>query len=265
MSNRLTEPARNKPNKMNSKIRMVLAGAASAAMCALALAVEPSSVSLSPPPAADAQVLGPAPSQGYVIMSGHWDSDGAQWKWVASHWELPPSRSATWVAGHWVSLAGNWVWVNGAWNIAGEQQAQAGPPRPPGQDAAAEQGVPMPSTPAPLVSGQYGPSGVSRVIDQPPVTTDYGPIDYSTDSYYPAYAYPGYAYPGYGWAGDPYYWGYPGIAFGLGWGPGFAGWGRGGYGYVGRGGYYGHGGYAHGGSFAHGGGFARGSSGHFGH
>jgi hypothetical protein len=240
---------------MNSKIRIVLAGAASAAICALAFAVEPSSVSLSPPPAADTQIMGPAPSQAYVWMSGHWNSEGGQWKWMAAHWDLPPSRSATWVAGHWISSGGNWVWVNGAWNIADEQQAQAGPPQPPGQDAAAAQGVPTPSTPAPLVAGQYGPGGVSRAIDQPAVTTDYGPIDYST-GYYPAYGYPGYAYPGYAWAGDPYYWGFPGVAFGLGWGPGIVGWGRGGYGYGGRG-YYGHGGYAHAG-------FARGGSGHFG-
>jgi hypothetical protein len=183
---------------------------------------------MSAAPAADTQVIGPAPSQAYVWMSGHWNSEGGQWKWMAAHWELPPSRSATWIAGHWISSGGNWVWVNGAWNIADEQQAQAGPPQPPGQDAAAAQGVPMPSTPAPLVAGQYGPGGVStRAIDQPAVTTDYGPIDYST-GYYPAYGYPGYAYPGYAWAGDPYYLGFPGIAFGLGWGPGFVGWGRGG-------------------------------------
>jgi len=239
---------------MNSKIRFALAGAACAAACAVALAVTPSSLSENPGAPVDSQVAGPAPSQAYVWMSGHWNSEAGQWRWVSAHWELPPSRSATWVGGHWISSGGNWVWVNGAWNIADEQQAQAGPPQPPGQDAAAAQGVPTPSTPAPLVAGQYGPGGVSRAIDQPAVTTDYGPIDYSTAAAYPAYGYPAYGYP-YAWAGDPYYWGFPAVAFGLGWGPGFVGWGRGGY--WGHGGYYGHGGYAHAG-------FARGGGGHFG-
>lgn len=237
---------------MNSKIRIVLAGVACAAGCALALADGPGSFAGNRSPAVDVQAAGPAPSQAYVWMSGHWNSEASQWKWVSAHWELPPSRSATWVGGHWVSSGGNWVWMNGAWNIGDEQQAQAGPPQPPGQYAAAAQGVPTPSTAAPYVDGQYqgqyGPGGVARAVDQPAGTTDYGPVDYSA-AYYPAYGYPGYAYPGYGFVGDPFYWGLPAVALGFGWGPGFRGWGRGGFAH--GGGFFGRAGFAHGGGGGH--------------
>jgi hypothetical protein len=191
------------------------------------------------PTAVESHVPGAPPSQGYVWMSGHWNSEGGQWKWIAAHWDLPPSRSAMWVGGHWVSSSGNWVWVNGAWNVTDAQQAQAGPPVPPGQYPQA--GVPTPSTPGPYVNGQfqgqYATGGIVRAPDQSPVDTDYGTVDYSTA--YPAYGYPGYAYPAYGWVGDPWFWGFPGVALGFGFGPGFHGGGffRGGHGFVGRGGF----------------------------
>jgi len=245
-------------NTMNSRIRFVLAGAACAALCASALAVVPASGGDSPVAPVDSPISGPAPSQGYVWMSGHWDSQGGQWKWVAAHWELPPSRSATWVGGHWVPSGTSWVWANGAWNIGDEPQAQAGPPQPPGQDPRAAAGIPMPGTPAPMV-GQYGPGGVSRDDEQAVNPVDYGTVDYSP-AYYPAYGYPGYAYSGYGWAGDPYYWGFPGIALGFGFGPGYLGWGRGGFG-----GFRGRGFGGHTGGFAHGGGFTHAGTGHLGH
>lgn len=238
-----TETSLKKSNIMNSKIRIALAGAA----CLVA-----SAIGFAQSPGADAQVPGAAPAQGYVWMSGHWNSDNGQWKWVAAHWELPPSRSAAWVSGHWVSSNGNWVWVNGAWNVSDAQQAQAGPPQPPGQYA---QGVPSPSSPAPYVDGQYqaqyGPGSVVRAGDET-TTTDYGPVDYST-AYSPDYGYPGYVYPAFGWAGDPWFWGFPGVALGFGFGPGF------------HGGYYrgGRGFYGHGGGVAHGG-FAGGARGGFG-
>ena len=151
-----------------------------------------------------------------------------------------------WVGGHWVSSAGNWVWVNGAWNVSDAPQAQAGPPQPPGQYAqgAPQEGVPMPSSPAPYVDGQYqgqyGPGGVARGVDQPASTTDYGPMDDSA-AVYPGYGYPGYVYPAYGWAGDPWFWGFPGVALVFGFGPGFHGWGGRGFARGARG-FFGHGG-----------------------
>jgi hypothetical protein len=244
---------------MNSTIRITLAGLACAVVGAVAFAQTPGSAADYSAPVADGQITGPAPSQSHVWMSGHWNSEGGQWKWVAAHWELPPSRSAIWISGHWISSGGNWVWANGAWNIPDASQVQAGPPQPPG--------VPVPTSQAPYVDGQfqeqYGPGGMARATDQPAVTTDYGPIEYSTPYY------SGYAYPGYAWAGDPWLWGFPGVALGFGWGPGFVGFGRGGFGRggFGRGG-FGHGGFGHGG-FGHGGfghgGFGHGGSGHFGH
>lgn len=231
---------------MNSKTRIALFGAACIIGCALASAASPSASTENSPAATDSTVAGQPPSQAFVWMTGHWNSDGGQWKWVAAHWELPPSRDSVWVAGHWVPQGGAWVWANGAWNVGDGAQAQAGPPQPPGQ------GVPTPSTPAPTMNGAYAPGGVVRAIDQPPVTTDYGPVDYGTAEY--GAVYPDYYY----WPGAAWYWGaFPG-AF-IDWGGGFYGWG--GYGHWAHGGYYGRG---NGGYYGRGGGGygGRGVSGH---
>lgn len=220
---------------MNTNNRIALAGAAGAIALVIALASPSIALAENPSGVAESQLSGPPPSPAYVWMTGHWNSEGGQWAWAAAHWELPPTRSAIWVSGHWASEAGRWVWVNGAWNASESSQSPATPPQPPVPgDSPAVQSMPMPSTPAPLFSGAYGPDGLVRAIDQPPVTTDYGPIDYST------------AGPGYYWAGDPYWsadswlWGYPGAYFGLGWGPAYYGgyyYGRGGRGGRGYGGH----------------------------
>jgi hypothetical protein len=215
--------ARNNQTIMNSITRILLAGAACALGCAFA---STSFAEVATP--GDAQVQGPAPSPSYVWMSGHWDSDGGQWKWVAAHWELPPAQSATWVAGHWVSQAGKWVWANGAWNVGESQQAQAGPPQPPVQaapDGALSSPAPYTPAPSPYVEGEDGPGGVSRVDTEGTVVTDYGPAVYS--------AYPDYGY-AYGYGGYPWLW--DGAIIGFGFGPRFYG---GHYGYGGRGGRYG--------------------------
>jgi hypothetical protein len=227
---------------MNSKNLILIAGAA----CALGFAFA-SPVSAQVAAAGEAQVQGPAPSPSYVLMSGHWDSEGGQWKWVAAHWELPPAQSATWVAGHWVSQAGKWVWINGAWNVGESAQAQAGPPLPPGQqapEAAISSQAPYTPAPSPYVDGEDGPGGVSRADSEGAVVTDYGPATYSE---YPDYS---YAY-GYGYGGYPWLW--DGAVIGFGFGPRFYG---GHYGYRGYGGghySYGHGGgqAAHGGAAVH--------------
>ena len=124
--------------------------------------------------------------------------------------ELPPSRGSVWVAGHWISQGGNWVWVNGAWNVSEPTQTETAPPQPPAPGSVpAGQTVPTPSSPPPLLSAEYGPDGTVRAVDQPPVTTDYGPLDYSAASpgyyYWDAYPY---------WDGYPWVWGYPGAYFG---------------------------------------------------
>jgi len=242
---------------MNSKTRIVLAGAAFMAACAMTRAQSPAVVAPQPNSmaAADNPMMGPAPSHDHVWMSGHWNSEGGQWKWVAGHWDLPPSRSAIWVAGHWIQGSGGWEWMNGAWNVAEAPQSPSAPPTPPGQDVS--QGAPMPSTPAPNVQGEYyAPDGQVPVADQGAMVTDYGPVDYSVVS------------PGYYWTGDAWAWGiYPGLFYyGVGWGPGYFGGGRGYFG-GGRGYFRGSRGYVRGGYGAGGRGFSHGFShaggGHF--
>jgi hypothetical protein len=218
-------------NIMNAKIRNILTGAA----CAVAGALVCAAPSIAY--AADGQTTavenvtaGPSPSPAHVWMAGHWDNEGGQWKWVAGHWDLPPTRSSVWVPGHWVQGGNSWVWVNGAWNVAEAPQSPSAPPQPPGASSdQAGPAVPMPSTPAPQVAGQYVQGGQVPAIYQGPTDTYYPPIDYSA------------AYPGYYWDGAAWGWGfYPGFALGFGWGPGFYGWGgRGGWGYGHGGGWHG--------------------------
>jgi WXXGXW repeat (2 copies) len=218
---------------MKSNARNILATVACLAIGTVAWAQQPETPGAQPSPA-ESQVTSASPSPGYVWMSGHWNSEGGQWKWVAAHWELPPSRSAVWIEGHWMASGSTWVWSNGAWNVGAPTQTSANPPQLPTQSteaaAAAEQGVPMPYTPPPNVNGQFTQGSQVPVIDQPPVVTDYGP-DYST-----AY------YPGYYWTGNTWLWGgYPGYyGFGLGLGPVIFGFGHG-WGFHG-GGFAGHGG-----------------------
>jgi hypothetical protein len=207
---------------MNSKTRLLIAGAACALGCAFVIPTHADVTVVG-----ENQVQGAAPSPSHVWMAGHWDSDAGQWKWVAAHWELPPAQSATWVAGHWVSQSGKWVWVNGAWNVGEAPQAQAGPPQPPGPagpDGALSAAEPYTPSPSAYMSDADGPGGVSRVASEGSVVTDYGPATYST---YPDYS---YAY-GYGYAGYPWLW--DGAFIGLGFGPRFYG------------GHYGYGGYGH--------------------
>jgi hypothetical protein len=219
---------------MNSKARMILTAAACLAAGAVAWAQQPGMPGPGPAPA-EGQVTGTAPSPAYVWMSGHWNSEGGQWQWVAPHWELPPSRSAVWIEGHWVPSGTSWAWSNGAWNVGSPSQSSSAPPQLPDEsaNAAAAEGtaMPAPSTPAPPVQGQIVQGGQVPVIDQPPVVTDYGP---DTANVY---------YPGYYWSGDTWLWGgYPGYyGFGLGLGPVVFGWGHGGWGHGGgfRGGGFG--------------------------
>jgi len=130
---------------MNSRIRISLAAAASAAGFLIAFAISPSARAEDARSASEAQVSGPPPSPAYVWMGGHWNSEAGQWKWVAAHWELPPSRGSVWVAGHWISQGGNWVWVNGAWNVSEPTQTETAPPQPPAPGSVpAGQAVPTP-------------------------------------------------------------------------------------------------------------------------
>ena len=231
---------------MTTKIRLILSGSACILAGALACSIPSvASAAENPTAAADSQMAGPPPSAGHIWMAGHWNSEGGQWKWVAGHWDLPPSRSAIWVPGHWIQASSGWSWVNGAWNVSEAPQSPAAPPQPPGEASAQNsyqapgQGMPMPSSPAPNVAGQYQyqytPGMQPDAVYQQPTETYYPP-DYSV------------SYPGYYWDGAAWGWGfYPGFALGFGW------WGPG-YGY-GRGWGYGHGGYSHGG-YHHAGGYA---------
>jgi len=207
---------------MNLKSLFAISGAAGALVVIAALGAPSRAAAQAPVPYAGSQEAAPAPSSAYVWMSGRWNMEAGQWKWLAAHWELPPTRSAVWIGGHWAPGNGAWVWVNGAWNVADAPQSQAAPPLPPGAS------IPVPSTPPPPLGASFYDNGVAQGA---PATTDYGPINYAV------------ADPGYYGAADPYWdaypwmWGYPGGYFGFGFGPAYFGYGRGYRGYPYGGGY----------------------------
>ena len=71
---------------MNLKSLFAISGAAGALAVIAAFGAPSRAAAQAPVPAAGSQEAGPAPSSGYVWMSGRWNMEAGQWKWVAAHW-----------------------------------------------------------------------------------------------------------------------------------------------------------------------------------
>jgi hypothetical protein len=69
------------------------------------------------PPAPQPEVVGVAPAQNQVWVSGYWMRADQRWVWVPGHWETRPRVGATWVPGEWSKdIEGRgWVWTPGHW------------------------------------------------------------------------------------------------------------------------------------------------------
>jgi hypothetical protein len=67
------------------------------------------------PPAPQVEVVGEAPTPGYIWFGGYWNWVGGQHVWVPGYWG-PGRAGYRWVAHTWVrGPAGNWRLVRGHW------------------------------------------------------------------------------------------------------------------------------------------------------
>ncbi len=66
------------------------------------------------PPAPRVEIIGAAPTPGYVWLGGYWAWVNGRHEWVAGHWSAPrPGRH--WVAHAWVRQGDGWYLRGGRW------------------------------------------------------------------------------------------------------------------------------------------------------
>ncbi len=66
------------------------------------------------PPVARVEVIGVAPSPGYVWMGGYWNWVGRRHVWVEGRW-APGRPGYHWVPHTWVHVNGGWRMNEGHW------------------------------------------------------------------------------------------------------------------------------------------------------
>lgn len=68
-----------------------------------------------PPPAVQAEFIGPAPGPDFVWIRGYHVWNGHGYHWQAGRWERRPRAHATWVDGKWNHTSKGWYWRDGHW------------------------------------------------------------------------------------------------------------------------------------------------------
>jgi hypothetical protein len=66
------------------------------------------------PPAPRVEVIGVAPTPGYVWLGGYWDWVGGRHVWVGGHWSAP-HPGYHWEAHSWVRAGDGWRMQRGRW------------------------------------------------------------------------------------------------------------------------------------------------------
>jgi YXWGXW repeat-containing protein len=66
------------------------------------------------PPAPQYEVVGVAPSVGFVWLPGYWNWAGGRYTWVGGHWDRG-RPGYHWVAHSWVRGGGGWRMAPGHW------------------------------------------------------------------------------------------------------------------------------------------------------
>jgi hypothetical protein len=66
------------------------------------------------PPAPRVEVIGAAPSPGYIWMSGYWNWVDGRHEWVEGRWS-PPKPGHHWVPHRWVRQGDGWRMKPGHW------------------------------------------------------------------------------------------------------------------------------------------------------
>ena len=67
------------------------------------------------PPPERTERRGPAPSQAYAWVPGHWSRKKGRWEWREGRYVPRPRPELTWVPGLWVQHPRGWVWIEGYW------------------------------------------------------------------------------------------------------------------------------------------------------
>ncbi len=71
-------------------------------------------VSTAPPhPIHEVRPYRPGPE--FIWIEGYHRWTGADYVWVAGHWERPPHPRARWERGRWYHADQGWYWVDGRW------------------------------------------------------------------------------------------------------------------------------------------------------
>ena len=66
------------------------------------------------PPEPRVEVVGVAPTVGWVWFPGYWEWSGGAHVWVSGHWG-PGRPGYHWVPHHWERYGGGWRMVRGHW------------------------------------------------------------------------------------------------------------------------------------------------------
>ena len=75
---------------------------------------DPGGIVMVAPPPPQVEVIGGAPSAGYVWMAGYWGWVGGRHEWVAGHW-APGRPGYHWTAHQWVRQGDGWRMKTGHW------------------------------------------------------------------------------------------------------------------------------------------------------
>lgn len=67
------------------------------------------------PPPDRVEVIGVAPSPGYVWIRGYWNWNGGDYAWTSGRWAAPERGYRRWEPGQWRHGRRGWFWVEGRW------------------------------------------------------------------------------------------------------------------------------------------------------
>lgn len=72
-----------------------------------------------PEPKDEENLMGDAPGDAYVWVSGHWWWTGNGWAWVGGRWAVPPAGGHVYISSGWIVIDGRYRYVPGRWSRPG--------------------------------------------------------------------------------------------------------------------------------------------------
>ena len=105
-------------NSLASKMRLIAAGAALAALAAClpvsGVGIDVLYVEEAPPPPR-VEVVPVQPGVEFIWIDGYWSWSSRAYLWVPGRWEHAPHPRAHWVPGRWRHHGHGWYWAPGHW------------------------------------------------------------------------------------------------------------------------------------------------------